>query len=178
MRCQVEKNKEILRNKIEQLCEKPVTYESAEHLILCHKAHKIMCELYGHREHEPARSWDPIEGHTSKSDTEPMMSRVAPFDRQMAMEWTSGMVNADGTKGPHWTMEETNKLHAQHSLTCPKEEFWAVMNALYSDYCEALRESAASTPETYVRLAKAWLDDKDAVPDKAGAYYMYVVEHR
>lgn len=104
--------------------------------------------------------------------------RVMPvFNRQMAMEWTAGMVNADGTKGPHWTMEETNKLHTQHSLTCSKEEFWAVMNSLYSDYCEALRESSASTPETYVRLAKAWISDKDAIPNKAAAYYTYIVKH-
>lgn len=99
------------------------------------------------------------------------------FDQKMAREWTSGMVNADGTKGPHWTMEETNKLLKQYGLDCDPAEFWTVMNSLYSDYCEALRESSASTPEVYVRLARAWLKDKDAVPDKAAAYYTYIVEH-
>lgn len=99
------------------------------------------------------------------------------FDQRMAMDWTAGMVNADGTKGPHWNMEETNKLMKQHSLDCDPAEFWAVMNSLYSDYCEALRESSASTPETYVRLAKSWIKDKDAVPDKAAAYYTHIVKH-
>ena len=51
------------------------------------------------------------------------------------------------------------------------------MNSLYSDYCEALRESSISTPEVYVRLAKAWIDDRDAVEDKASAYFTYVVKH-
>lgn len=104
-------------------------------------------------------------------------SRLPKFDQRMAMDWTAGMVNADGTHGPHWTVEETDKLHKQYGLTCDKLEFWAVMNSLYSDYCEALRESSASTPEVYVRLAKAWINDKDAVPDKAAAYYTYIVEH-
>lgn len=110
----------------------------------------------------PAREW-PEHAH--------------PFTRQTAMEWTAGMINADGTRGPHWTIEETDKLHKQYSLTCDRLVFWVVMNSLYSDYCEALRESSASTPEVYVRLAKAWINDKDAVPDKAAAYYTYVAAH-
>lgn len=99
------------------------------------------------------------------------------FDRKMAMEWTKGMENADGTKGPHWTMEQTNKAMADYNVDCDPVEFWAVMNSLYSDYCEALKKANASTLETYVWLAKAWIKDKDAVPDKAAAYFTYVVEH-
>lgn len=119
---------------------------------------------------------DRIRGHQSQrggaySDQTPR------FDQRMAMDWTAEMVNADGTKGPHWSMEETNKLMKQHALDCDPAEFWAVMNSLYSDYCEALRESSASTPEVYVRLARAWIKDKDAVPDKAAAYYTHVVAH-
>ena len=30
-----------------------------------------------------------------------------PFDREMAQEWVQRMKNADGTTGPHWTMEKT-----------------------------------------------------------------------
>lgn len=97
--------------------------------------------------------------------------------REEADDWGKSMENADGTNGPHWTMEEADKLHKQYGLSCDKLEFWAVINSIYSDYCEALRESAASTPEVYVRLAKAWICDKDAVPNKASAYYTYIVRH-
>lgn len=31
--------------------------------------------------------------------------------------------------------------------------------------------------EYYVDMAKAWIDDQDAVPDKAAAYYTHVVKH-
>lgn len=103
--------------------------------------------------------------------------RLPRFDRQMAMEWTQGMVNADGTKGPHWTMEQTTEAMKKHGVDCDPVEFWAVMNSLYSDYCEALKKNNASTMETYVCLAKAWLEDDDAVKDKASAYFTYIVEH-
>lgn len=104
-------------------------------------------------------------------------AHVRHFDRQMAEEWTAQMRNADGTKGPHFSMEKAKEVMSQYDVDCDPTLFWVVMNSLYSDYCEALRESSVSTQEVYVRLAKAWIYDKDAVPDKAAAYYTYVVQH-
>lgn len=103
--------------------------------------------------------------------------RLPQFDRQMANEWTQGMKNADGTKGPHWTIEQTTEAMKKYGVKWDEIEFWAVMNSLYSDYCEALKKNNASTMETYVGLAKAWLEDDDAVKDKAAAYFMYIVKH-
>lgn len=162
-------NMEEVMGWIRELCEEPMSPRAAERLVTYHKAYKVLCEMSGHMD----------GGHDGsyKVDVSVMEEHTPHFDRKIAMEWTAGMVNADGTRGPHWTMEETEKLRKQHSLDCDPAEFWAVMNSLYSDYCEALRESAASTPEAYVRLAKAWINDKDAVPDKAAAYYTYIAEH-
>lgn len=121
-------------------------------------------------------TWEHVD-HEGPDAGDGRKEHVHTFTRQMAMEWMANMVNADGTHGPHWTMEDTDKLHKQYALTCDKLEFWSVMNSLYSDYCEALRESSASTPEVYVCLAKAWINDKDAVSNKAAAYYTYIVRH-
>lgn len=110
-------------------------------------------------------------------DHEHKEAHMVHFDREMAESWAAGMKNADDTVGPKWSMEETTRLYKQHGLACDPEMFWVIMNMLYSDFCEALRESSASTPETYVRLAKAWIMDKDAVPNKAAAYYTHVVQH-
>lgn len=103
-------------------------------------------------------------------------SQMPKFDRQMAMDWTKDLVNADGTKGPYWTMEQINKIMQDYKVDCDPAEFWAVMNSLYSDYCEVLKKVNA-TVDTYVGLAKAWINDPDAVPNKAAAYYTHVVEH-
>ena len=51
------------------------------------------------------------------------------------------------------------------------------MNMIYSDYCVVAEKLGTSTAEFYAGMAKAFLDDKDAQPDKLGRYYEYIVEH-
>lgn len=100
-----------------------------------------------------------------------------PFTRELAEEWTSHMENEDGTRGPHWSMEQTKQVQAQRGIECPPEQFYAILNAVYSDYCKVAKKHNVNTIDFYSDLAKAWLDDSDAVPDKASAYYEYVVKH-
>lgn len=104
--------------------------------------------------------------------------KVIPvFSRQMAEEWVSKMQNADGTRGPHFSMEKTKQMQKEYSVDCDPMEFWTVVNSLYSDYDQALKKNNASTLELYACLAKAWIEDQDAVPNKLAAYYTYVVKH-
>lgn len=120
----------------------------------------------------------PASGHDGRYDADQIRPRVMPvFNRQMAEDWAHGMRNADGTMGPHWSMEKTKEVQKQYGINCDETEFWAVLNSIYSDYCEALKKNNASNLETYVCLAKAWIEDRDAVPNKAAAYFTYVVEH-
>ena len=54
----------------------------------------------------------------------------------------------------------------------------AALNAVYSDYVKiAKKHGVGGNMDYYVDMALAWLDDKDAVQDKAAAYYRYVVKH-
>ena len=54
----------------------------------------------------------------------------------------------------------------------------AIMCAMYSDFCEVAKKyGLGGNAEFYADMAHAWLDDKDAVEDKAAAYYCYVVQH-
>ena len=104
--------------------------------------------------------------------------KVMPvFNRQMAEEWVSRLQNADGTRGPHFSMEKSKEIMKQYNVDCDPTEFWVVINSLYSDYDQALKKNNASTLELYACLAKAWIEDQDAVPYKAAAYYTYVVMH-
>jgi len=99
------------------------------------------------------------------------------FDHETAKEWTKKMKNADGSSGPHWQMEQVKPFMAQAGFSGNPLEFWAVMNALYSDYCAVAKKFGVDRPEYYAALAKAWLEDEDAVPDKAAAYYECIVQH-
>lgn len=99
------------------------------------------------------------------------------LDKQTAKEWTEAMENGDGTRGPHWTVEQTDQVMAQRGLECDSAEFFAVLNSVYSDYCAVAQKHGVNNVDFYADLAKAWLHDKDAVKDKAAAYYEYIVKH-
>lgn len=99
------------------------------------------------------------------------------FTHEDAKEWTQQMQNEDGTTGPHWTMEQVKQVMAQHGIEHDPATFWAILNSIYSDYCAVFKKHKVNTMEMYIDMAKAWLDDKDAVKDKAGAYFECVVKH-
>ena len=99
------------------------------------------------------------------------------MDEHLAKEWTAMMENADGTKGPHWSMEQIKKVIEQRGLHGDPVEIWVAMNMMYSDYCKVAKKLGVNTMDFYAEMARAFLDDKDAgVPDKLTAYYEYIVK--
>lgn len=105
-------------------------------------------------------------------------SGYMPFTKDMADMWMKGMANEDGSKGPHWTLEQTKQLQAQKHIDCDPIEFWAAMNMIYSDYFKAAKKfGVGNNIDFYVDMAKAFLDDKDAREDKIGRYFAYIVQH-
>ena len=97
--------------------------------------------------------------------------------QEMAEEWMETLKNEDGKIGPHWTMEQTKQVMRQKGIEVEPVTFWVIMNVLYSDYCAVLKKHNVNTVDMYADLACAWIMDKDAVKEKAGAYYMDVVKH-
>lgn len=88
------------------------------------------------------------------------------LDEELAKKWVANMDNKDGSKGGHWTMEQTNTLAGNHN----KYDFYAVLNMMYSDYYNPKFDT-----NTYVELAKDWLDDADVGDGKTLKYYMKIV---
>ena len=99
------------------------------------------------------------------------------MDTEKLRKWVEHMENADGTTGPHWTEFEASAIQRQYHSTCDPEKFYAALNMMYSDYCEAAEKAGASTVELYARMAEAFLKDKDAQPDKLARYYRYIARH-
>lgn len=100
-----------------------------------------------------------------------------PMSKETAHAWVMGMKNADGTTGAHWTMEQAAQIMEQNKIRCDEVEFFATLNMIYSDYCKVAKKFNCSTVEFYAAMAKAFLDDKDAQPDKLERYYTYIAEH-
>ena len=98
------------------------------------------------------------------------------MDERTATEWVKSMHNEDGSKSPHWTMDQVKQVAKQRGLDIEIPELFAVMNALYSDYDPIFKKHNVSNMEMYVDMAKSWIKDKDAVKNKATAYYECVVK--
>ena len=99
------------------------------------------------------------------------------MDKKQAENWTRHMKNEDGSTGAKWTFEEVKKVMQQNNVDCDPVEFYATMNMLYSDYGKVFKKHDVATMQFYVDMAKAFLDDEDAVKDKLEQYYRYVVRH-
>ena len=106
---------------------------------------------------------------------------TATFDRETAMQWAANMRNADGTAGPHWTMEQTTAVAESMGIQAPAVPRWAwgvTMNMMYSDYYPVAVEFGLNRPEFYAALAKAFLLDKDGPgpEQKLMAYYEHIAK--
>lgn len=135
---------------------------------------------YG-REHRGREMY--MEGRADRDDDEwhvagrvKMPEQDYELNEETAKEWTQHMENADGTKGPHWSMDQTKQVAAQKNVSENPLEFWVAMNMMYSDYCAMAKKHNVNTVDFYVDMAKAFLDDKDAKPDKLGRYYYSIVK--
>ena len=148
---------EKLYTKLHEAMEKPVTLGSAEDV---GRYAKTSCRR------------EKLHGHYDEPET-------ATFDRETAMQWAANMQNADGTSGPHWTMEQATAVAESMGIQAPAVPRWAwgvTMNMMYSDYYPVAVEFGLNRPEFYAALAKAFLLDKDGPgpEQKLMAYYEHI----
>ena len=116
-----------------------------------------------------------------KMDCREDQPEAAEFDRETAMQWAERMQNADGSTGPHWTMEQTTAVAESMGIQAPVVTRWAwgvAMNMMYSDYYPVAVEFGLNRPEFYAALAKAFLLDKDGPgPErKLMEYYEHIAK--
>lgn len=96
--------------------------------------------------------------------------------REMADEWMAGLENEDGTKGPHWTLEQVKQVMAQKGVKAEPLEFYAILNSMYADYCKVFRKHGVGDKlDFYVDMARAFIEDKGAGEGKVSRYFTYVV---
>lgn len=101
--------------------------------------------------------------------------------REIAEEWTGAMEGADPAKphGAKWTPEQVKPIAAKYGVPTEGDRFWefyAVMNAMYSDYYVVAKKYNQLTPDFFADMAMAFISDKDAVENKVMMYYECIVE--
>lgn len=115
------------------------------------------------------RTSPKMVGHASGSESE--------FTPEIAREWVKKMHREDGGVGEKWSLEEVKALMRQKGIEADPYKVWAAMNAEYADKCKVNQKYGLSSKDYYLDVAVAsWLMDKDAVKDKLGAYYEYIVK--
>ena len=152
---QIKANKKELLETIRKYGEMPITPDRANFLANCWAAYNALCMICGGE--DPDMADDTGDG--------------MPLTREQAICWVAAMENADGTHGGHWTMDQTEQVRKQKSFTRDPVMFYAAMNMMYSDYCKVAEKINAAGPDFYAYMAKAFLDDKDAAPNKLARYY-------
>lgn len=154
---QVKENKEDLFEMMARVASEPITPCTLRNLNTMWGAYSAMC-LVGE---------ENIVNHEKHKHS---------MTEQEAKSWVSRMKNADGSVGAHWPMDKTEQVRTQRGFNCNPVTFWVAMNMMYSDYCEVAKKNNASTVEFFADMAKAFLVDVDAKPDKLARYYECVAE--
>lgn len=127
-------------------------------------------------DYDGARMGDPV---TYSNDYERGYGSGSMYDgmsREMADGWMRDLENEDGSRGAHWSYDQTTNLLSQKKYDCDPIEFYVAMNMLYSDYYKVAKKFNVNNTEFYADLAEAFLCDKDAADDKIMRYYEYVVD--
>lgn len=102
------------------------------------------------------------------------------FNEEHARKAVSKMENEDGSRGQHWSIEETTALANQHGIRLDdkfnKYDWYVALNMVYSDYYKVIINIANSnSSKFFVELAKAWICDRDVDEGKMWYYYIYVM---
>lgn len=103
------------------------------------------------------------------------------LDRDTAERWVASMRGTDPNhpRGGKWTAEALKPLAQKNGFPTDGPEFWAfyaICNAMYSDYAATAKQYGITSPEFYASLAADFIRDKDARPDKVERYMRYIAQ--
>lgn len=103
------------------------------------------------------------------------------FNEECAHKAVKKMENEDGSKGPHWSIEEAERIAQQYGVNIKSDKFnkydWFVaLNMIRSDFYRAVvNMTGTDSVKHFVELTKAWLNDKDIEEGKMWFYFRYVM---
>ena len=92
---------------------------------------------------------------------------------EQAQAWVDHMDNADASRphGGRWTYADAVELGRK--IGVPDGQmiaFFVALNMIWSDYGPTISAAGINAPEFYGKMARAFIDDKDARPHKVARY--------
>lgn len=81
------------------------------------------------------------------------------FNEEHARKAVSKMENEDGTRGPHWSIEETTTLANQYGVSLGNRfnryDWFVALNMVYSDYYKVIINIVRNQYDTYKQRKEA-----------------------
>ena len=99
-----------------------------------------------------------------KKDKYIMKLKGMAYDYKLDAELSKEIVDDMKPLGEYWTREQVTSVTGD--MSC---DMYVVMNSLANDYGSVI---PLENVDTYVRLAKAWLNDEDAKDNKVWWYFV------
>ena len=88
------------------------------------------------------------------------------LNEELALNWILSMK----PYGLKWDKEQTSNVLKEKNINNINEiDFWAMMNAMYNDYYNTVKEDV----EEYYNLAKDFINDEDGSKEKVYMYWKY-----
>lgn len=97
--------------------------------------------------------------------------------KETVMRWVEDMEDGTGMTGGHYTWHQAQQYAMNKGITGQQRQlefFWA-MNAMHSDYHEVAKKFGMDKPDFYACMAKAFIEDPDAVDNKVQEYVKHIV---
>ena len=122
------------------------------------------------------RDRDEMEQHRSHAQNgHASGGEMPPLTREKAEQWVRSMEGSGGP-GQTWTMEQARHIMTRHGYQCDPLEFYVALNMMKSDYSKVAAQMGVDKEEFYAGMARAFLKDEDAHPDKLARYWSCIVK--
>lgn len=84
------------------------------------------------------------------------------FNEEHARKAVMKMENEDGTRGPHWSLEETSALASQYGISLSgkfnRYDWFVALNMVYSDYYKVLLNITGSNKQEIINIVRSQYD--------------------
>lgn len=169
----IEGNADWLILKITEILSQPLTEETATQLADYNSAYTALKRW---KKSDNNADYLRLQNEMDSDDTLNLTDKEAK-------DWVGNIVNADGSQGGHWTLEQAENIQAQRKISgVDPVSFWVALSSAYADYYNVAKKVGCNSLDFYVNMAMSFLNDPDAngfgnPRKRLGIYYRYIVKH-
>ena len=127
---------------------------------------------------------DPMQHHDGEEHFEQprqigFHANENALNKESVMGWVEEMVDDDGVHGGKYSWHQAQQYALNVGVSGEQRvlEFYWAMNAMYADYHKVAKKFGVDKPDFYACLAKAFIEDPDAVKDKVEKYVKHITRH-